>query len=53
MKWNYAELSKMAKSAGGPEVLAEVLIQSGKNKMIPWVIFAGVSGVLRALLEQN
>ena len=44
MKWNYAELSKMAKEAGGPEALLELIEQSGKNKMIPVVIVVGLLG---------
>ena len=39
MSWDYAELSKAAKAAGGPEALTELLIQSGKNQMVPWVAF--------------
>lgn len=43
MSWDYAELSKMAKENGGPEKLMEILVNSGKKKMIPWigVAFAG------------
>lgn len=37
MSWNYAELSKMAKANGGPEKLVDLLINSGKKKMIPWI----------------
>ncbi len=44
MKWGYAELSKMAKDAGGPEALLELIEQSGKNKMIPVVIVVGLLG---------
>lgn len=45
MSWNYAELSKAAKAAGGPEALAELLVQSGKNQMVPWIAFFSVVGV--------
>lgn len=38
MSWNYAELSKAAKAAGGPEALTELLVQSGKSKMAPWIV---------------
>lgn len=37
MSWNYAELSKAAKAAGGPEALTELLVQSGRNQMTPWI----------------
>lgn len=37
MAWDYAELSKMAKANGGPEKLMDVLINSGKRKMFPWL----------------
>ncbi len=42
MKWNYAELSKAAKSAGGPEALVELLEKSGKTKMVPPMILVGM-----------
>ena len=45
MSWDYAELSKIAKSAGGPEALAELLVQSGKNQMVPWVAFFSAVGI--------
>ena len=31
MSWNYAELSKAAKDAGGPEKLMDLLVQSGRD----------------------
>lgn len=37
MAWDYAELSKMAKANGGPEKLMDVLINSGKKEMFPWL----------------
>jgi ribosomal protein S18 acetylase RimI-like enzyme len=37
MAWDYAELSKMAKANGGPEKLMDVLINSGKREMFPWL----------------
>lgn len=45
MSWNYAELSKAAKAVGGPEALTELLIQSGKNQMVPWVALFSVVGI--------
>lgn len=47
--WNYALLSKMAKKAGGPEVLLEMIkreaIAVGKKKMAPFVAIAGLGGI--------
>lgn len=44
MAWNYAELSKAAKEAGGPEKLMDLLIESGKDsghkEMLPVVVIA-------------
>ena len=45
MSWDYAELSKAAKAAGGPEALTELLIQSGKNQMVPWVALFSAVGI--------
>jgi hypothetical protein len=45
MAWNYAELSKMAKNNGGPEKLVEILVKSGKKKVLPWVGVAFAGGV--------
>lgn len=48
-KWNYAELSKAAKAAGGPEKYVEMLVAASKNEgkmdMLPWfgVVAAGAS----------
>lgn len=40
-KWDYAELSKAAKMAGGPEKFVEMLESAsrdaGKMDMLPWV----------------
>lgn len=40
--WNYAELSKAAKAAGGPEKYVETLALASKNKgrmeMLPWLV---------------
>lgn len=40
-KWDYAELSKAAKEAGGPEKYIEFLEESnrqkGKEEMLPWM----------------
>jgi len=43
-EWNYANLSKNAKIAGGPEKYVEVLINSGKIRMIPWLFASGAAG---------
>ena len=48
MAWNYAELSKMAKASGGPEKLMELLINSGKRKMYPWIGVAFGAGFAAA-----
>ena len=45
MSWNYAELSKAAKKAGGPEALVMTLIKFGRSQMIPKVIGTGIIGV--------
>lgn len=44
MSWNYAELSKAAKKAGGPEALVMTLIKFGRSQMIPKVIGTGIIG---------
>lgn len=44
--WNYAELSKLASECGGPEKLVEVLVNSGKKQMMPWVGVAIAGGAL-------
>ena len=53
MSWNYAELSKLAKKAGGPEKLVNILIDSGKNKMKPWMIVAALGGSAFTLIVQK
>lgn len=45
-KWEYAELSHMAKLNGGPDNLVKKLINSGKLKMLPWVGVAFVGGIV-------
>ena len=49
--WDYAELSKAAKAAGGPEKYVEMLERAsrdaGKMEMLPWV---GVVAVGASLL---
>ena len=48
MSWNYAELSKAAKLAGGPEKYVEGLINgskalgrsAGRSEMVPWLFVA-------------
>ena len=40
--WDYAELSKAAKVAGGPEKYVEMLVlaskEAGKKEMLPWLL---------------
>ena len=49
-KWDYAELSKAAKMAGGPEKYVEMLERAsrdaGKMDMLPWVGVAAVGASL-------
>lgn len=48
--WDYAELSKAAKAAGGPEKYVEMLElvskEAGKMEMLPWLGVAAVGGSL-------
>ena len=48
--WDYAELSKAAKMAGGPEKYVEMLEREsrdvGKMEMLPWVGVAAVGASL-------
>ena len=53
MKWNYAELSKLAKENGGPEKLVELLIESGKKSVYPWIGVAFAGGVALTVGVQN
>ena len=50
MAWDYAELSKAAKEAGGPEKLMELLVESGRDagrkEMLPKVGIAAGLGAL-------
>ena len=50
MSWNYAELSKLAKDAGGPEKLLEKMeflyVSKGRKQMIPFIGLAAVGGFL-------
>ena len=50
MAWDYAELSKAAKVAGGPEKHVEMLERAsrdaGKMEMLPWVGVAAVGASL-------
>jgi len=58
MSWDYAELSKRAKVAGGPEKLVENIVKKGITKgrmegqlsMLPWIRVAalGSSAVMTA-----
>ena len=49
-KWDYAELSKAAKIAGGPEKYVEMLESAskdeGKMEMSPWIGVAAVGASL-------
>ena len=49
-KWDYAELSKAAKAAGGPEKFVEMLEltskEAGKMEMLPWLGVAAVGASL-------
>lgn len=53
MKWDYAELSKLAKANGGPEKLIELLVKSGEKKILPWVGFAFAGGVVATVVVQE
>ena len=48
MSWNYAELSKLAKQYGGPELFVETLTTGnqaiGRSQMLPWVAVAFFGG---------
>ena len=48
--WDYAELSKAAKTAGGPEKYVELLEKAskdaGKMEMAPWIGFAAIGASL-------
>lgn len=48
--WDYAELSKAAKAAGGPEKYVDMLEQAskdaGKMEMLPWLGVAAVGASL-------
>lgn len=50
--WDYAELSKDAKVAGGPEKYVEMLElaskEAGKMEMLPWLGVAAVGASLLA-----
>lgn len=49
MAWDYAELSKMAKASGGPEKFVDLLINSGKRKMFPWILRAFGVGIVTGI----
>ena len=57
MSWNYADLSKAAKKAGGPEKyverLAEASKREGKIEMLPWVGVAAVGASLFTVATQK
>lgn len=50
MTWNYAELSKAAKAAGGPEKLVNLIEEGGKSigriegqsSMVPWIYLTAI-----------
>ena len=50
MAWDYAELSKAAKAAGGPEKLVNLIEEGGKSigriegqsSMVPWIGLAAL-----------
>ena len=48
MPWDYAKLSKAAKSAGGPEKFVDALAKTsraaGREEMIPWLLIALLAG---------
>ena len=48
--WDYAELSKVAKAAGGPEkyvdMLEKVSKDAGKMEMAPWIGVAAIGASL-------
>lgn len=53
MSWNYAELSSLAKSLGGPEEMLYTIEQvsraSGRAQMLPWIGVAAIAGGLVCL----
>lgn len=53
MEWPYAELSKAAKAAGGPEKLVEKLVNSGKQEMYPWLGITFVAGSILTVTVQK
>lgn len=52
-KWDYAELSKVAKEFGGPEkyieFLEEINRQKGKSEMLPWIWVSALGASLLTL----
>jgi len=56
MTWDYAELSKAAKAAGGPEKLVNQIAEQskslgyseGQESMLPWIGTAIIGGALLA-----
>ncbi len=51
--WNYAELSKLAKSNGGPEKLVDLLVNSGKKSMVPYIGLAAIFGSILTVGSQK
>ena len=52
-KWDYSELSKAAKAAGGPERFVELIEEAGREagrrEMLPWIAAAAVGASLLTL----
>ncbi len=46
MSWDYADLSKQAKAAGGPEAFVDAIAKAhedqGKRSMYPWMAGVGI-----------
>lgn len=55
-KWNYSELSRIAKLAGGPEKLIEQIRHAGETrgalKMLPAVVVAAAIGLVPYLVSK-
>ena len=50
--WDYANLSKDAKAAGGPEKLVEIIEKNGMMKMVPAIFGAvALTAVTRKAIE--
>lgn len=53
-KWDYAELSKAAKAAGGPEkylnILEEMSKNAGKREIYPWIGIAAICSSVATMI---